>query len=81
MIGGTPLWAKIFYLVRSGHIQEALQVVTDSENAINQRERSFVTFFKAWAESADRRYYHLYPQHLTVNSIVVIAFRQISGSV
>ncbi|BGP34324.1 nuclear pore complex subunit [Rhodotorula toruloides] len=51
----TPVWARIYYLLRSGHAKEALAFATENESAIQKLEKSFVPYFKAWLDSPDRR--------------------------
>ncbi|GAA6062838.1 hypothetical protein JCM10212_001844 [Sporobolomyces blumeae] len=51
----TPVWARIYYLLRSGHANEALQFATENEAQIQKLEKSFVAYFKAWLDSPDRR--------------------------
>ncbi|KAH7100231.1 nucleoporin-interacting protein NIC96 [Auriculariales sp. MPI-PUGE-AT-0066] len=55
LLGGVPLWAKLFYLIRTGKIEEALQQAEEHAAALNARERAFTTFLKAWAEAPDRK--------------------------
>lgn len=54
LIAGQPLWAKLFYLMRTGHVQECLQEALLHENAISIKERNFVTYLKAWINSPTR---------------------------
>ncbi|KAG8959138.1 hypothetical protein FRC03_008401 [Tulasnella sp. 419] len=54
IVSGKPLWAQMFYLVRTGNIREALQVAQEFEKPLNDREQNFVAFFQAWVESNDR---------------------------
>jgi len=56
LIAGQPLWAKLFYLVRTGHIEEALSEALRYELQISQKERHFITYFKAWVYSPTRQY-------------------------
>lgn len=56
LIAGQPLWAKLFYLVRTGHIEEALSEALYYELQISQKERHFITYFKAWVYSPNRQY-------------------------
>jgi nuclear pore complex protein Nup93 len=56
LVAGQPLWAKLYYLVRTGHSAEALQEAQLHQAAIDHREPSFVSHFKTWIESPDRRY-------------------------
>ncbi|OJT04938.1 Meiotically up-regulated gene 87 protein [Trametes pubescens] len=55
ILAGQPLWARLFYLVRTGHAQEALEEATRFQGAIENRESSFISHLRAWVESADRR--------------------------
>ncbi|KAI0641165.1 nucleoporin-interacting protein NIC96 [Trametes meyenii] len=55
LVAGQPLWAKLFYLVRTGHAQEALEEATRCQQAIEHRESSFLSHLRAWVESTDRR--------------------------
>lgn len=56
MVAAQPLWAKLFYLVRTGHIREALEEALAHRQAIEHREDSFVVHFRLWLESPDHRY-------------------------
>ncbi|GAA5938812.1 linker nucleoporin NIC96 [Sporobolomyces koalae] len=51
----TPIWARIYYLLRAGHSKEALEFAIENERAIEGLEKSFVAYFKAWLDSPDRR--------------------------
>ncbi|KAI5989751.1 nucleoporin-interacting protein NIC96 [Pisolithus albus] len=55
IVAGQPLWAKLFYLVRTGHAREALDEALRCQAAIEHREPSFVSHFRSWIESPDRR--------------------------
>ncbi|KAI0693757.1 nucleoporin-interacting protein NIC96 [Cerioporus squamosus] len=55
LVAGQPLWAKLFYLVRTGHAQEALEEAMRYQQAIEHRESSFLSHLRAWVESPDRR--------------------------
>ena len=55
LVAGQPLWAKLFYLVRTGRVQEALAEALQFQPAIEIREPSFVNHFKTWIESPDRK--------------------------
>ncbi len=56
LVAGQPLWAKLFYLIRTGHAQEALEEAMRYQQAIEHRESSFLSHLRAWVESPDRRY-------------------------
>ncbi|PSR71118.1 hypothetical protein PHLCEN_2v12964 [Hermanssonia centrifuga] len=55
LVAGQPLWAKLFYLVRTGHLHEALDEALNYQAAIEHRESSFLSHFRTWVESSDRR--------------------------
>ena len=55
LVASQPLWAKLFYLVRTGHAEEALQEAILHERALEHREPSFVTYFSTWVNSSDGR--------------------------
>ncbi|KAI0305787.1 nucleoporin-interacting protein NIC96 [Multifurca ochricompacta] len=55
LVAAQPLWAKLFYLVRTGHVSEALDEALAHRQAIEHREDSFVAHFRIWVESPDRR--------------------------
>ena len=55
LVAGQPLWAKLFYLIRTGHLEEALEEATRYQQAIEHRESSFLTHLRAWIESPERR--------------------------
>jgi nuclear pore complex protein Nup93 len=42
--------------VRTGHAQEALDEALKSQQAIEHREDSFMSHFRSWVESPERRY-------------------------
>ncbi|QRV90937.1 nucleoporin-interacting protein NIC96 [Ceratobasidium sp. AG-Ba] len=55
LLRGRPVWAHIFYLVRTGHLREALDVANESADALERSEQYFLSYLKAWVESSDRR--------------------------
>ncbi|KAG6816414.1 hypothetical protein H0H87_006151 [Tephrocybe sp. NHM501043] len=55
LVAGQPLWARLFYLVRTGHGEEALSEAIKYQDAIQHREASFLTHFKTWIESPERK--------------------------
>ena len=55
LVAGQPLWAKLFYLVRTGHSTEAVAEALRFQQAIESREASFVNHFRTWIDSPDRR--------------------------
>ena len=55
LINGKPLWALMYYLIRTGHVREAANVASDYDGAISRCEELFTTFLKSWVDSSDRR--------------------------
>ncbi|KAM5530437.1 hypothetical protein V8D89_015912 [Ganoderma adspersum] len=55
LVAGQPLWAKLFYLIRTGHAAEAIEEATHYQTAIENRESSFLSHLRAWVDSPDRR--------------------------
>lgn len=49
------IWAIIFYLLRSGHVTEAVQYVNDNQNYFRAIDRSFPGFINSYASSEERR--------------------------
>lgn len=49
------MWARLFYLVRSGFAQEALVLAQRNETHIRRVDPSFVVHFATWVESPERR--------------------------
>ncbi|KAL1407707.1 nuclear pore complex subunit [Vanrija albida] len=54
-VGGIKLWAHIYYLLRSGYPEEALQLVEANHNSVKKDDWSFTGSFKAYLQSPDRR--------------------------
>ncbi|KAG9050577.1 hypothetical protein FS837_004435 [Tulasnella sp. UAMH 9824] len=54
LIAAKPLWAQMFYLIRTGNLREALEVAVNSERQLNDREPHFIPALRAWVESTDR---------------------------
>ncbi|GBE78687.1 nucleoporin-interacting protein NIC96 [Sparassis latifolia] len=55
LVAGQPIWAKLFYLVRTGHTREALEEAARWHQAIEHHESSFLGHFRSWLGSPDRR--------------------------
>jgi nuclear pore complex protein Nup93 len=55
LITGQPVWARLYYMVRTGNIAEALEEATRYRDMIERRESGFVSHFKTWLDSPDRR--------------------------
>lgn len=55
IINKSPLWARLFYLIRSGHAREALALAKREEGHIRKVDATFVAHFAAWVESPEGR--------------------------
>ncbi|ANZ76945.1 BA75_03921T0 [Komagataella pastoris] len=53
-INGLPIWAIIFYLLRAGCLDDALNLTLKNSDSFTKVERSFPTFLKAYVNSSDR---------------------------
>ena len=54
-IDGEYAWAIVFYLLRSGHVNEAAQYVNDNTTHFRAIDRTFATYLNNYAASEDRR--------------------------
>lgn len=54
-IQGEYVWAVVFYLLRSGHVNEAAKYVNDNSNHFRGIDRTFSTYLNNYAASDDRR--------------------------
>ncbi|KAF8323007.1 nucleoporin-interacting protein NIC96 [Cantharellus anzutake] len=55
LLAGKPLWAILYYLVRTGHLKEAIESASQHATILNSQEELFTTLLQTWAESPDRR--------------------------
>jgi nuclear pore complex protein Nup93 len=55
MLGDDYIWALIYYLLRTGHIQEIVDYVDGNQNAFRAIDRNFSSYIKAYNSSPDRR--------------------------
>ncbi|KIY66378.1 nucleoporin-interacting protein NIC96 [Cylindrobasidium torrendii FP15055 ss-10] len=55
LLKGAPVWAKLFFFVRTGHAEEAIEEARAYQTVIDRHEKGFVAFFTRWLETADRR--------------------------
>ena len=53
IINSIPVWAMIFYLLRAGLKQEALEVAMNNKSSFKKVEQSFLSYFKAFISSKD----------------------------
>ncbi|KFA78480.1 hypothetical protein S40288_08671 [Stachybotrys chartarum IBT 40288] len=52
---GEYVWAIVFYLLRSGHINEAAEYVNENGSHFRGIDRTFATYLNSYAASEDRR--------------------------
>lgn len=55
LVAGQALWAKLFYLIRTGHADEALNEAIMDQAAVEHKEPGFVSHLRAWSQSPDRK--------------------------
>ena len=48
-------WVIIFYLLRTGHVKEAVEYVTSNATAFRAIDRNFPTYITSYYQSSDRR--------------------------
>lgn len=48
-------WVLLFYLLRCGLVEDALAYVEENNNAFRNIDRRFISYFRAYAGSSDRR--------------------------
>ncbi|KIJ45082.1 hypothetical protein M422DRAFT_46895 [Sphaerobolus stellatus SS14] len=53
LLSGRPLWAQLFFLVRSGQADDAIELATKNRAALDNRQRDFCAQFQKWARSDD----------------------------
>ncbi|KAG6850171.1 hypothetical protein H0H93_016851 [Arthromyces matolae] len=64
LVAGQPLWARLFYLIRTGHAEDALAEALKFQDVIQHREVSFLAHFKTWIESPERKLPKAHRDHL-----------------
>jgi nuclear pore complex protein Nup93 len=55
-IDKTYFWPQCFYLIRAGHIQEAVQLAQSVKHAFSNTDRNIHRWLEEWANSPDMRY-------------------------
>ncbi|KAK9477829.1 Nup93/Nic96-domain-containing protein [Lipomyces japonicus] len=55
VVNNIPIWALLYYLLRSGHMQDALEFTVQFESIFQKIERGFPAYLKAYAKSGDDR--------------------------
>ncbi|ABN64780.2 predicted protein [Scheffersomyces stipitis CBS 6054] len=59
-VNGTPIWALIFYLLRSGLYETALELVTKNQDLFNKFDMNFPIYLNKYVSSED----HVLPSGL-----------------
>jgi len=54
-VGEDYIWAIVFYLLRSGHVNEAATYVNDNQHHFRGIDRTFSGYINSYASSDDRR--------------------------
>ncbi|KAJ9141980.1 Nuclear pore protein [Pleurostoma richardsiae] len=54
-VQGEYVWAVVYFLLRSGHVNEAAQYVNDNQNHFRSIDRTFSGYMNSYASSEDRR--------------------------
>ncbi|KAL8707377.1 MAG: hypothetical protein Q9220_007601, partial [cf. Caloplaca sp. 1 TL-2023] len=52
---GEPMWAIVYFLLRSGLVQDAADYVRENASTFRAVERNFVTYLVSYAKDKDRR--------------------------
>lgn len=55
MLGDDYVWALLYYLLRSGHVQEAVEYVASNAVAFRAIDRNFASYITDYTSSPDRR--------------------------
>ncbi len=55
IVNNDPVWAIIYYMIRSGYLEEALEYTQSIEGIFKKVERSFPTYLKEYVASTERR--------------------------
>lgn len=48
-----PLWATVFYLLRTGHSAEALRQIEEHEQSLRRNDGGFAGWFKEWLDGGE----------------------------
>ncbi|TVY88890.1 Nucleoporin, partial [Lachnellula willkommii] len=55
MLGDDYVWALVYYLLRTGHVQEIVDYVDDNQVAFRAIDRHFSSYIKSYNSSPDKR--------------------------
>ncbi|CAN6634581.1 nucleoporin Nic96p [Trichomonascus vanleenenianus] len=55
IVNNVPVWALLYYMIRSGHMNEALEYILQVEKSFQKVERSFPAYLKAFVMSKDNQ--------------------------
>ncbi|KAF8572687.1 hypothetical protein K439DRAFT_1625599, partial [Ramaria rubella] len=51
ILNGRPIWAQLFYLLRTGRVEDAVEEAVRNKSVLDSRQRDFVAQFRKWALS------------------------------
>ncbi|KAF8525242.1 nucleoporin-interacting protein NIC96 [Hysterangium stoloniferum] len=54
LLNGRPLWAQLFYLLRTGHAEDAVELALKNKSTLDSRQRDFCGQFQKWVLSEDK---------------------------
>ncbi|ODQ79642.1 hypothetical protein BABINDRAFT_162018 [Babjeviella inositovora NRRL Y-12698] len=54
-VNGVPIWPLVFYLLRAGLLEEALELTAANHQAFQKYEKAFPVYLKAYVDSPSRR--------------------------
>ncbi|KAF8588475.1 NIC-domain-containing protein [Ramaria rubella] len=55
ILNGRPMWAQLFYLLRTGRVEDAVEEAVKNKSVLDSRQRDFVAQFQKWALSDEGR--------------------------
>ena len=55
LYNGKAIWAHLFYLVRSGKYDDALEFVGDNESSFDRTDKHFLHYFSEWIKSPNKK--------------------------
>ncbi|KAH8084740.1 Nup93/Nic96-domain-containing protein [Filobasidium floriforme] len=53
-VANSFFWVEVFYLMRGGRTDDALELAQEKQHAMPRKDRNFAGLFRAWVNSADR---------------------------
>ncbi|ANB14289.1 linker nucleoporin NIC96 [Sugiyamaella lignohabitans] len=55
IVNNIPIWALLYYMIRTGHLKDALEFTLQIEKSLRKIERSFPVYLKAFVADPDHR--------------------------